>query len=473
METTIAQREFVQRLLTAAPEAMDIEKAYLGGILVDPAWILDTPLKPQDFFSARHAVIFRAMLALRSTNQPVDCELLSEVLENGGELKNTGGRAYLLELANSLPNSLHTPHYAETIRAASIRRQYLQALDEARATVLDESKTIESTAAQVEKIVGSVTMDASRGGLEHISDAISADVARLDAMFEDGVKPTIGVPVFLKPLENVLRSWRLGRLYYVGGYMHSGKSTFIMQAALGAARQGAVVAIFNTEGRREDVQREMVSIAAGVASDRVATGSLTIAEYARYSAVAAEVAKLTIFADADESIDTDQLYRRVRTLKNSFPDKPLVVFVDYLGKLSLPERMAGKIRDRRGEMSYFSKAMKKTAETLDVAMICAAQTARPERPSKARGKDDEPRRPVAQDLAESADLERDADVILFPWRVNPSEVDGEIVVAKNKVNGWNGSVPCMFDKSSRQWREFSAPRPSNTDDITWRPRHDD
>jgi len=476
METTTAQQEFLQRLLTVAPEATDNEKAYLGGLLMYPEWIYDTPLKPSDFFNNRHAKLFEAMLALRATNQPIDPMLLAEVLENAQEggalLQYVGGRTYIAELTNSVPVAQNTHHYAEAIRDTSVRRQYLHALDNARVAVLDESKPIEATSAAVESIIGSVTMEASRGGLEHISGAISADLARLDAMFEDGVRPVISVPMFLRPLENVMHGWRIGRLYYVGGYMHSGKTTFMIQGALSAAAAGAIVAFFNAEGKTEDVQREMIAIAAGIPSDRAATGAMTIAEYNHYAKVAADVSKLPIFIDGDKRLDPDMMFRRIRTLKNSAPDKPVVVFVDYLGKLQAPERKHKDLRgDRRLTMSFLSDAMKRTAESLDVCMVVAAQTGRPEKPTNKR-KDDEPRRPVAQDLAESADLERDADVIIYPWRADLKERDGEIVVAKNKINGWNGSVPVMFDNAARQWREMVTPRPTNEADVTWRERHE-
>lgn len=453
--------------IPATPESIVSEKNLLGSIMINPdVFILASGLlKSDDFFYLRHQHIWAAMGRLSERQEPIDLELLAEVLDNAGQLEAIGGRAYLAELTNGVPTSMNAEFYAEIVRRTSIRRQYLKAFDEGRKFALDEDIDIETMQAKIEATIGSVSMKALRGGLEHIADVVAKDAARLEEHLDAGISPINGVPMprLLPTFQKMMKGWRNGKLYYVGGYMHGGKTSLLIQSAIDAARSGEIVAYFSVEGTTEAISRDITAMMAGLKADDIATGNITAAEYRKYLHATDELRDLAIFVDGDKSLDPKTMYRRLRQLKTLSGGQRIVVFVDYLGKLCIPDDLPDDQKralrsDNKLRINYLSDAMQRTSVSLDVPVIVAAQTARPEKPANRKGrhyeaKPDKPRRPVAQDLAESANVERDADVIIFPWRPDLMKTEAEIIVAKNKVNGWMGGITCYFDKTTREHYE--------------------
>lgn len=451
-----------------APESITSEKNLLGSILINPdAFVLVSGiLKSDDFFYLRHQHIWVAMTRLSERQEPIDIELLAEAIDNAGQLEAIGGRAYLAELTNSVPTSINAEFYAEIVRRTSVRRQYLKAFDDARTYALDENIDIETMQAKIEATIGSVSMKALRGGLEHVADVVAKDAARIEAHLDDGLAPIDGVPMprLLPTFQKMMKGWRNGKLYYVGGYMHGGKTSFLIQSAIEAARSGEIVAFFSVEGTTEAISRDIIAMMSGLKADDIARGNITAAEYRQYLHATDELRDLAMFIDGDKQLDPKTMYRRIQQLMTLAGGRRVVVFVDYLGKLCIPkdlppEKRGALERDNKLRTKYLSGAMQSTAETLGIPMIVAAQTARPEKPSNRKGrggfdpKPERPRRPVAQDLADAAECERDAHVIIFPWRPDITKTEAEIIVAKNKVNGWIGGISCYFDKTTREHYE--------------------
>jgi replicative DNA helicase len=447
-------------------EVVELEKSYLGSLLVEPGYINETPLKADDFHLIRHRHIFEAMTHLGATVPLVEIDLIIDRLESLGLFADIGGSMYLVELMDAQRFSANAPHFAERIRDASVRRQYLAALDAARAAVMDRSIPIEDTSARIESVIGAVSAEAMRGGLEHVGAIIEKDTARLTAILDGELQPVFGVPMPLLSLESRLHGWRNGKLAYIASYSHMGKTTLLMQAAIESARAGEETAIFSVEGTTEEVTRDIVAMIAGIKADDVATGNVSEQQYKRWMAAASEVSKLPLFIDGDKALDPRTMYRRVDSLMQ-FAGRRVVTFVDYLGKLQLPPDKQMLERDRRLKTSYLSDAMKATAVKLQTPMIVAVQTNRPEKKTGKNAEESAARRPTMSDMADSADLERDADLVIMPWRASRVERDAELIIDKNKINGWNGIIPCWFDIAQRRFTDLELPRPTHSQIQHW------
>lgn len=452
----------------AVPQALDAEKALIGGVLIDPASYgrASDTVKADDFFLIRHAHIWRAIGELAGETTSIDIVTLADRLEKqlaeGGQnrLQAIGGRAYLAELGNSVPTSVHVASYAQLVVDASVRRSILKACDETRAEALDESKKLEELTARYESRFGSLTTRASRGGLEQIADAVTAEIERLEEAMDNPNPARYYVPMPYPSLNHFVSGWGFGKLAYVGSYMHGGKTTILMQAAIAAALAGFTVALFSVEGTTAEVTRDIVTMRAGLRSDDVLKGNLTRAEYLNYLNVGAEVSKWDLYIDGDSEIDPRTMYARIRRLQSISGNKKLIVFVDYLGKLMLPpvpkdsrqdskadSMLRAAAKDDRLRYQYLSGAMKTTAVDLGVAMVVAAQNGRPEKSAPVRRRKDQPLPPPqAHEIAGSAALERDADLIIMPQFIDKAAGRASMHVIKNKQNGWTGSVPMVWDK---------------------------
>jgi hypothetical protein len=104
------------------PANLDAERNVLGAILLDdkiPNIALKTAsieIKPDDFSLEQHRRIFRNMLFLDQSKQPITTVFLLDNLERNGELEAAGGGAYLGSLVDGMARLSNVAHYAKLVR---------------------------------------------------------------------------------------------------------------------------------------------------------------------------------------------------------------------------------------------------------------------------------------------------------------------------------------------------------------------
>ena len=86
-------------------------------MLLDNACLASlTTCAPEHFFLHQHQIIARTMKAMGEENIPIDLVTLMEALERAAQLEAAGGIAYISQLADGLPRSSNTEHYARIVR---------------------------------------------------------------------------------------------------------------------------------------------------------------------------------------------------------------------------------------------------------------------------------------------------------------------------------------------------------------------
>jgi hypothetical protein len=116
------------------PQNLEAERSVLGAILLDNANlpIAAARLRPHDFFSAQHLLIFAAILAMGESQRPIDTVTLYDELERRTELEAAGGAAYVASLIDGVPQVTHIEHHAQIVSTAAKRRRLIYAADSLR-----------------------------------------------------------------------------------------------------------------------------------------------------------------------------------------------------------------------------------------------------------------------------------------------------------------------------------------------------
>ncbi|MET8473962.1 DnaB-like helicase N-terminal domain-containing protein [Streptomyces sp. NPDC006422] len=107
------------------PYNMDAERAVLGACMHNSAVIdLVRHIVGDDaFYRPAHETIWRALLSLRREDKPTDPIVLTELLQQQGDLHRVGGPVYVHQLADLNQSIGSAEHHAEIIRAkANLRR---------------------------------------------------------------------------------------------------------------------------------------------------------------------------------------------------------------------------------------------------------------------------------------------------------------------------------------------------------------
>lgn len=112
----------------ALPHNEESERAVLAAILLQPAELDNVAriLRPDDFYSERHQVLYRAFLDLAKKGTEIDLRTIQATLEQKGQLELVGGLSYLTGLDLDLPDIGRVNTYAEIVKERSIRRRLIQ-----------------------------------------------------------------------------------------------------------------------------------------------------------------------------------------------------------------------------------------------------------------------------------------------------------------------------------------------------------
>ena len=215
------------------PHNIEAETAVLGALLIDPDAIIrvNTFLKPQDFFLQRNAWIYDGILALHSRREPTDLVTLTDELERQNHLADLGGPAYLTDLINATPTSIHVEFYARIVERTSLLRRLIEGATQIAQLAYEDTEDISEIIDRAEAIVFGVTERRADRDLKPIREAIDRyyDMIEYRSQHQGEL---MGIPTGLKDLDRLLGGMQRSDLLILAGRPGMGKSSLGLSIAL-------------------------------------------------------------------------------------------------------------------------------------------------------------------------------------------------------------------------------------------------
>ena len=90
----------------------------LGAILIDPPsinMVLDK-LRPEHFYIPQNRCIYEVLYTMGAANQTIDFITVLEKIKASNLFDSAGGKAYLTNIAQSVPSSANITTYADIVR---------------------------------------------------------------------------------------------------------------------------------------------------------------------------------------------------------------------------------------------------------------------------------------------------------------------------------------------------------------------
>lgn len=443
--------------LRVPPHSIEAEQSVLGGLLLDNAAFdkISDFLAEDDFYRDEHKRIYRQIRKLLDRGKPVDVVTVAESLELAGEGQETGGLAYLGELAVNTPSAANIRRYAEIVRERALLRQLVSAGDEIAGSALnplgrDPKQLLDEAEARVFAIAEGGAKHQS--GFQHINPLLKQVVDRIQELHDrDNPSDITGVPTGYHDLDSRTSGLQAGDLLIVAGRPSMGKTSFALNMAEHVSIElGLPVAVFSMEMGGTQLAMRMLSSVGRLDAHRVRTGRLTDDEWSKLSYALGKMHEAPLYIDETPALNPIDLRARARRLHRQCGKLGLIV-IDYLQLMSV----AGHGENRATEISEISRSLKGLAKELNVPVIALSQLNRSleQRPNK---------RPVMSDLRESGAIEQDADVIMFIYRdevYNPDTPDkgmAEIIIGKQR-NGPIGTVRLTFIGEHTRFENFASP----------------
>ena len=444
--------------LRLPPHSIEAEQSVLGALLIDNGAFdrIADVVRESDFYRDDHRRIFQQLVKLITKGKAADALTVNDVLESSGDAGQTGGKAYLMSLANNTPLAANIRRYAEIVRERAIMRKLVSAGNEIAASALNPvGRDAKELLDFAESLVFSIAEEGARASSGFIvaKELLESVINRISDLHERGSPDVTGVATGFKDLDRKTAGFQPGDLIIIAARPSMGKTALALNIAEHVAlRGGKTVAMFSMEMGGEQLVTRLIASLGHLDQSRVRVGKLSDDEWNKLTLAMEKVTVAPIHIDETPALTPLELRARARRLHRQHGPLGLII-IDYLQLMTVPGRSNDE--NRATQVAEISRSLKALAKELQVPVVALSQLNRgvEQRTNK---------RPMMSDLRESGAIEQDADVILFIYRDEVYDTESkdkglaEIIIAKQR-NGPIGDLKLTFLGPQTRFEDSAHP----------------
>ena len=191
--SAIAPTEQVSRRVPFSDEA---ERSVVGAMPLNKDCIPDVIgiVKETDFYTERHAELYRAICQLYDLGKPIDLVTLKEQLTLMGQsLKNSGGIEYVVDVANSVPSIESVKYYAEIVKDKAVQRSLIRLASTIEDSCYAGNRETDEIIKTAQQDIIDITQGRTTKGLVPLGIYINESVELLDKLSQKSDTIT-GIP---------------------------------------------------------------------------------------------------------------------------------------------------------------------------------------------------------------------------------------------------------------------------------------
>jgi len=421
------------------PQNIDSEKALLGALMVRADAINEVvdSIEPDSFYAEKHRIIYNAIRELFAKNEPIDVITVSSRLNDKNDLERIGGRAYLIELINTVPSTSNVLHYANLVDKTSILRRLIDAADHISDLGFTESKELDQVLDEAEKKIFGITNSPKVHKFVNLKDTLIEAWERLDHLHKSGDEIR-GVPTGFPDLDLKTAGFQKSDLIILAARPSMGKTALALDIArMAATKHNVPVGIFSLEMSAHQLTDRILAAESRVDSWKLRTGKITADEdFSKIRDAMSVLSKAPIYIDDQAGNSILKMRSVARRLKSEHGLG--MIIVDYLQLMTTSKNYDSMVN----QVTEISRSLKSLARELDIPVLALSQLSRA---VESRGG-----RPRLSDLRDSGSIEQDADLVMFIHREDKYKDDSErpniaeILIEKHR-NGPTGKIELYFD----------------------------
>ena len=387
------------------PQAVDLEQAIVGAMLVDASVIKDTIsiLNPKAFYDPNLLVVYKAIISLYNKNDGgVDLLTVSNELRKRNMLATIGGDNFLIGLMQKVATGAHVEFHSRIV----LQKYMLRELISMSSFTIDQSynydpdvfllmETIEKNITEIQSVA---VVNDNKAREYDATDELLEKVAKVEA----GEPP--GIYTGLKAFDDWCGGFQFRELITIAARPGMGKTTATLSIVAKAAIEKEIpIAFFSLEMTKTDLKQRLAARGLQMDYHKIRQGKLDKMDLAKV---------ISYYQFIDESnlilIDRITVHEKICRKINDLVLKQGVkmVVIDYVQLMKLM-RSSG---DRTSDLGTITRDLKALANELNIPIIIIAQLSRKvdDRPSK---------RPMLSDLKWAGDIEENSDTVIFILRM--------------------------------------------------------
>ena len=403
------------------PNNIQSEQASLGSMLLDKEAIIATVdfLKPEEFYSEKHQMIYRSVLDLFNKNQAVDLVTLSEELKKNKMLEKVDGVTYLTHLINSVPNVANIRQYNQIIKEKAVLRNTISQLNKIT-DLCFEDKDPKLILEKVQNIAVKILPEEEEKSLgELLKHTLISSSQGVKYRFK------------LESLNTFLGGIDICETITIGGYTSQGKTSLALQLCKDFCEQGLRVLYCTSEMSDQETARRLLA--------NLQEKNIMDFRKGKFSKNETESLKefIELMVKAWK-LQIKQVYQMTDVKRYVHKYEPNILFIDYLQNLSRNED-----KNDYQRVTHDMQDIQILTRDKEIITFVLSQLS--------RNKEDI-RKPRLTDLRDSGAIEEKSNIVLFVYWENrlKQEVKSrtgdeppekmEVIIAKNR----DGTIGTLY-----------------------------
>lgn len=345
--------------LDDVPHNDTLERALLGCVMIKPDTIHDIKRivkTSKAFYRQQHRIIWETMLEMEDGPLDIDELTLMETLLDKSIGRKTGldvvgGQHYVVTLRDEVAAISNAEHYARQVMELHRRRVLIRNSKEAYLRLLSGATSDEAIRLYNTGIQEATEVDTDDGS----SDGL---LKQWDDWYTRRVTGSAGALKCGLPVVDALLVWEPGEVHMIGAATGMGK-TKLMSAIIGnmlmyhvprnndgepTGPSNVVVSIHQTEVARPKLAARIATAMLGgsvreqhLVRPEDAPDHLRGKQKAKADKAIAWLEEQDVWIRDSRELTLEEIKTETRRLRSRFPERPLIVFVDYLQMITVED----------------------------------------------------------------------------------------------------------------------------------------
>ncbi len=443
------------------PHNLEAEEGLLAACLIDGgrevlSECIEAKITPDYFFKTAHQEIFRALLALYQTGDPIDEILLLDYLRKHDLEEDVGGIAAIYSIQNRIETPAHARYFSRIVHEKYLLRRLIRTSRETIEACYEQQEDIASFIEKIEQDIFEIGRDRVTDSATSISDALDCAVKNIQGLLS-GKHDTTGVLSGFRDLDGMTYGFHPGQMIVLAARPSVGKTSLAMNFAEHVAlpdggKPSSGVLVFSLEMTSEDLAMRLICSRSRVDMKRIRDRVVSKQDMEEITTATKELKRAPLWIDDNSNSTIMDIRAKARRLHTKSPLG--LVVVDYLQLI----RGVDQRVQREQQIAEISRGMKGMAKELSVPVVVLSQLN--------RDSERENRDPRLSDLRESGSIEQDADVVMLLHRPKKKDDEGvqdgalpgdtehiRLAIAKQR-NGPIGEVDLTFLRRFTRYENF-------------------
>lgn len=451
----IPTKSYLPDIGKVPPQAIDIEEAVLGSLLIerDAILIVTGLLKPESFYKEAHQKLYQAIFNLSKESNPVDLYTVAVELQKTGCLDICGGPHYLAQLSAKVVSAANIEFHAHIIQEKYLQRELIRLSSEIQNRAFDDGTDLQELFDYMESQLLEFHGMTEKKNAVKLSVVVDEVITTIDKVQKHEIK-LVGVGSGFTSIDRKTGGFKNGELIIIAGRPSMGKTAVALQMGLNIAEIGLPTAFFSLEMSKYQLGQRCISNVSDKTNVQLTEGSCSVPELLKQTE---PFLNYNFFIDDTAGVSIYELHAKAKRLVLKHGVK--IIIVDYL------QLVRGEGQNRENQVSSVSRGLKLIAMDLNIPVIAMSQLNR-------AVEDKGDKRPQLSNLRESGAIEQDADLVMFIHRASKygdvsvvidgtevsSEGIAEIILSKNR-NGITGTFYLKHNSSVTKFEDYENKTP--------------